>query len=448
MDFYNLNKLNITFSKFPELLKKMKDVKIVIMDNDTITKNILKSKISSWKNFCSSKKMRVNYIPLSKSLIKIYTSGTTGKPKKVALTGYEIMSNVHNISNKLPEFKRKFNNCVLKYENERIMSYLPLNHISGQMFEIYLSLIFKSSVCFFTNNNNLIKNIKICTPTLFLATPLFWNNINDEILSIKSSGSIITIPFMNIKKDLGLEQCKYFFNSGAKLDIEIKRSLFNCGIKIYEIYGLTELGGILSVQTPKDKCKYCIGTLFNNIKYKIHNKQLHILKKSKWINTNDIIKIGKKNKMWYIGRKDDTIVLTNGSNINLLTIESTLRSHIPILDDVIIIGANKPYLSLICTLKVKNKTVNLHDTVLKEIKEVKSSSKTIYDAIDDKKIKIYIQNKINEYNLGREFNSEKIVNWALIENFSYKYKPSSFKLLKNKIKNDYSSLINKLYDRN
>ena len=67
---------------------------------------------------------------------------------------------------------------------ERIVSYLPLSHIAGMMFDIYYPISKASTTCFADSNalkGTLIENLKYYKPTRFLGVPRVWEKMEEKI---------------------------------------------------------------------------------------------------------------------------------------------------------------------------------------------------------------------------------------------------------------------------
>ena len=71
-----------------------------------------------------------------------------------------------------------------KPAEERIVSYLPLSHIAGMMFDIYYPIANASTLCFADSNalkGTLVENLKYYKPTRFLGVPRVWEKMEEKI---------------------------------------------------------------------------------------------------------------------------------------------------------------------------------------------------------------------------------------------------------------------------
>lgn len=74
--------------------------------------------------------------------VLIYTSGTTGAPKGVMLSNDNIIFNAKSIC--IEFYDRNFSYTNLSTEDFRTVSYLPLSHIAGLIYDLIFQLIWKN----------------------------------------------------------------------------------------------------------------------------------------------------------------------------------------------------------------------------------------------------------------------------------------------------------------
>lgn len=74
--------------------------------------------------------------------VLIYTSGTTGQPKGVMLSNDNIIFNSRTIC--IEFYDRNFSYTNVSTEDFRTVSYLPLSHIAGLIYDLIFQLIWKS----------------------------------------------------------------------------------------------------------------------------------------------------------------------------------------------------------------------------------------------------------------------------------------------------------------
>ena len=208
----------------------------------------------------------------------IYTSGTTGPPKGVMISHDNICWTSQNVQE---------NYLHLSHE-ERVVSYLPLSHIAGQLTDIYLP-IWVGGCAYFAQpdslkGSGLTKLLKEVHPTFFFGVPRVWEKMHEKMVEIGRNQSWFTqmiatwakyigtehsnmaqygntggkpflydianmLVFSKIKAALGFDQTKVFFTAAAPISIETLQYFASIDIPIYEIFGTSECTGPHTITT-------------------------------------------------------------------------------------------------------------------------------------------------------------------------------------------------------
>ena len=141
------------YHKYDKILGKLKSLKAIILayeiENDEV-KKLLNPYVTiyTWKDFLQLGKKatvdlefqrRINMQKPGNCCNVVYTSGTTGNPKAVLLSHDNITFTVRSL-------KERVQSNVP--DRQRVVSYLPLSHIAGQIFDIFskFMLIFSKHV--------------------------------------------------------------------------------------------------------------------------------------------------------------------------------------------------------------------------------------------------------------------------------------------------------------
>jgi long-chain acyl-CoA synthetase len=186
----------------------------------------------------------------------IYTSGTTGTPKGVVHTFHA--------------FSYAANNALaggiidVGKPNGRFFSYLPLSHIAERML-IGMGGVYTGSEVFFAESlDTFAKNLSEAKPTVFLAVPRIWTKFQMGILSKMPQNRLdllLKVPFLStfikrkIRKGLGLDDALHCLTGAAPTPPSLMKWFEKLGIKIQEVYGMTE------------NCAYSHYTRKSNIQY-------------------------------------------------------------------------------------------------------------------------------------------------------------------------------------
>lgn len=210
----------------------------------------------------------------------IYTSGTTGPPKAVMISNDNITWTARClIDNFLFE---------LGLGCERIVSYLPLSHIAGQMIDIHAPMFIGGCTYFAQPDalkGSLTATLKDVRPTLFFGVPRVWEKIQEKMAAMgrettgikkslstwaKSCGSDRTrraqfggdggvcfgygcangLILSKIKVALGLDQCKYYYTAAAPIAVETIEYFGSLDIHVMEVFGQSECTGPHTASRP------------------------------------------------------------------------------------------------------------------------------------------------------------------------------------------------------
>ncbi len=210
----------------------------------------------------------------------IYTSGTTGKPKGVMLSHRNIATVVTSASKRIPPLP----------DQARTISFLPTCHIFERIIH-YLYVYMGFGIYFAESIEQIGENIREVKPHLFTAVPRLLEKVYDKIIAkgqdlsgIKKSLFFWAVKvgeqydfnkenqfpyslklklarkliFSKWKEALGGE-IHYIVSGSAALQPRLQRVFIAGEINILEGYGLTETGGVVSVNSPNAVWK--IGTV-------------------------------------------------------------------------------------------------------------------------------------------------------------------------------------------
>jgi long-chain-fatty-acid--CoA ligase ACSBG len=378
-------------------LLKYESLKMIISYNGKISDEIKdknKILIDDWSKFIEQDiipevTQRYNDIRPNDPATFIYTSGTTGTQKAAIISHHNIISIIKSFMDRL----QNQNEFGFNQGNERIISYLPLNHIAAQMFDIYMAITGGMTVYFAdsdalrgTLGNTLLK----VKPTIFIGVPRVWEKIEEKIKEElnnlpkwkKTIVNVVTDHLPHIKNNfilekIGLNHCKYQITAAAPISQETKDFFINLDFRLYDIYGMSETTGPITMNLPDSYNDKSVGKALNNLKIKIGedgliNQEGEIMVKGdtifsgyfnaseqtrevftydNWMKTGDLGKIDHRGFLYLTGRSKELLITAGGENIPPVPIEDLIKKHIPFINDVIVIGDKRKFLSAIFTLK-------------------------------------------------------------------------------------------------
>lgn len=284
----------------------------------------------------------------------VYTSGTTGLSKGVMLAHKNVTADV-------------VASCSIQTGRQAI-GFLPLNHTFcwvGALFSGYL-LAEWGYIC--DSLKDIQKDIQTYHPHNFSAVPLVVSTIYDKIwrtakrtgqdkkleIGLKISRALMKIGidkrrkiFSKIIDNLGGE-LEFIICGGANLDPKYEQGMYDFGIQILNGYGMTECSPAVTVNTPYDfkfgSCgkpipcceikivdpdEFGVGELYvrgDNVMVGYYNDPEATAEvfDGEWLKTGDYCRIDDEGYLFYVGRKKNLIVLTNGKNVSPEEIEDKL----------------------------------------------------------------------------------------------------------------------------
>jgi len=300
----------------------------------------------------------------------IYTSGTTGTPKGVMLD--------YNCGNLMMKHERE-NPVYGVYQNvgERMISYLPLNHIAERVLSEVMPIVAGSTVSFSESLDQFASNLQSVKPTLFFAVPRIWVKFQQAILAKlpqKKLDRLLKVPVVSgiiqkkIRTGLGLDEVRCAVSGAAPMSAATIQWFDRLGIRIQEVYGATELCGGVSFNALDDIAPGTVGRPNPGCEIHIDEETDEVLVKAPWVmkgyyqspektaevlqngvyHTGDTGRFDEAGRLIITGRIKDTFKTAKGKFILPVPIENKLGSH-PIIEQVVVagMGLTQP-LALIC----------------------------------------------------------------------------------------------------
>ena len=316
----------------------------------------------------------------------IYTSGTTGTSKGVMLSHKNL---VQNFLAAAEVFKLTI--------DDKFLSILPLCHVGGRMGN-YQTQYNGSSLYYAENMGTIAANMKEIKPNGFDTVPRLLEKVFDNIIAKgkKLKGFKKTIFFWAIKIGLKYKlkwESSWWYEmklkiadkliftkwrdalggeirivgcGGATLQPRLERVFWAAGIKVINMYGLTETSPIITInrQTIPDLKLGTVGALIEGVEIKIaddgeilckgHNVMLGYYKNSElteqvfdkdgWFHTGDIGYMDKNKFLMITDRKKEIFKLSSGKFIAPQVIENKIK-ELNCIDQIMVIGEHEKFAS-------------------------------------------------------------------------------------------------------
>lgn len=208
-------------------------------------------------------------IPALDSVMTIvYTSGSTGNPKGV----------VHNYDSICWAASSMLNDLGVD-QNDRILSYLPLAHITERVLVEISSFYSGMRIDFIESLDTFSRDVQRTEPTLFLSVPRLWTRFQMGILANmpqKKLDFLLSIPIVKgfiskkIRTKLGLAKTRLCASGSAPIPVATLDWFTRIGVNISEGWGMTEnsAAGTSCMPFRADKIG-CIGRAYTGVEIRI-----------------------------------------------------------------------------------------------------------------------------------------------------------------------------------
>lgn len=462
--------------------EKRSNIKAIIQYSGEIAEEYKENKennVYGWKEFIllsHEATIKNDYIYEIISKIKpdhcstlIYTSGTTSLPKAVMLSHDNIIWTTKTVLNTVG---------ISSSDNpQRVVSYLPLSHVAGQMVDMYMPLINGGSTWFAQPSalkGTLVDTLKEARPTIFLGVPRVWEKMMEKMrekgnklsglqkfISTHAKetglerhydmekGNMSTswnwdicnaLIYSKIKTELGLDNCSVFLTGAAPISKETLEYFASLNIPIWDVYGMSETSGPISFSYNNNiklgsSGKQLIGSelRIDPITTEICSKGRHIMmgylnqvEKTKetidldgWLHTGDMGRIDDNGYLYITGRIKELIITAGGENIPPVIIEDNVKAELPILSNCMLIGDKRKFLTILITLKCvvdqNNAPTNqLDKSVIDTFEHLGTNIKTVDESIGNKMVLDYITNAITRANKKSISGAQKIQKFKIL----------------------------------
>jgi len=328
----------------------------------------------------------------------IYTSGTTGPPKAAMVTSRNILSIIRH----LPRL-------VGLRGDDLTIAYLPLAHIAERDVGHFMKLASGNRTVYAESIDDLAHDLRQTGPTVMFGTPRIFEKFYARIVtgirdatafqravynwalkvgtrmsdtrirgarpSWRLRGLHALAHFLIFRKirDLFGGRIRFMLSGGAPISPEIIRFFHRVGIDIYEVYGMTETTGLISMNHPAANRIGSVGPIFPDTEvrfdedgeicargpqmclgyYRNDEGTRELLETSEdgapWLHTGDIGRLDEDGYLFITDRKKDLIITAGGKNVAPQNIENLLKTS-PYVSQAMVYGDARPYLTALITL--------------------------------------------------------------------------------------------------
>ncbi len=414
----------------------------------------------------------------------IYTSGTTGASKGVLLSHQNLVSNFIAAAR------------VFKLgPDDRYLNILPLCHVGGRLGN-YQTQYSGACIYYAESMATIAANLKEIKATGFDAVPRILEKVFDNVMAKGRSltGIKKALFFWAVRLGLRYEPFgengwlyerklkiadKLIFSKwrealggcarlvgcgGASLQPRLERVFWAAGIKILNMYGLTETSPIITInRQEKPLCRLgTVGALIDGVEVKINDdgeiltrgdnlmigyykdEELtrSVIDKEGWFHTGDVGNWSDEKFLNITDRKKEIFKLSNGKFVAPQPIENKLKES-SFIDQAMVVGEHQKFASalLLPDFKYLKEWCESNDLYSGQVNEELAALREVKDAISED---IATLNKsLSE--------PERILRFRIVTD---EWSPAtgelsaSLKLKRNVIESKYSKTLDGIYGRN
>jgi long-chain acyl-CoA synthetase len=316
----------------------------------------------------------------------IYTSGTTGRPKGVMLSHKNLVSNFLAAAD-----------VFQLTEEDRYLAIIPVCHVGGRLGN-YQTQYSGACIYYAENMGAIAANLKEIKATGFDAVPRILEKIYDNVISKGRSLSGVKKKLFFWAVDLGLKYKphgerswlyyrklkfadKMIFSKwrealggharmvgcgGAALQSRLESIFWASGLKIINMYGLTETSPIITInRTEKGRCKLgSVGSVIDGVElkiaedgeilckgdcvmlgyYKDEAQTRQVFDKEGWFHTGDVGHLEDGIFLMVTDRKKEIFKLSSGKFVAPQPIENKIKES-AFIDQVMVVGEHQKFAS-------------------------------------------------------------------------------------------------------
>jgi long-subunit acyl-CoA synthetase (AMP-forming) len=364
-------KANVVFTPVPPFFSEQQiDELISSVRPDVVISNEVLSfykKIETPFSSLSAYIIELEQAPkLPKGTTKVtFTSGTTGQPKGVCLS----TKNQINVARAIVE--------AVDIQSPTHLCLLSLSTLLENVAGIYAPLIAGGTVWLLDSKELGFDGAELSNMDNFLSA-----------ISRVKPQSIILVPELLQVLIIGLNsgwkapaELEFIAVGGSKVSEKLILQARAVGLPVYQGYGLSECGSVVSINKRNNKVIHSCGQVLSHVSVAIVDGELivegnvflgYINDEKSWyptkVNTGDIAKLAN-DVIEIIGRKKNIIINSYGRNISPEWIESEIMSS-GVFQQAVVLGDGKPF--CIAILVPLNCNMPAHDIeqIMAEVNKV------------------------------------------------------------------------------
>ncbi len=276
----------------------------------------------------------------------LYTSGTTGEPKGVMLSQQNLVSNTLGTMHQLRQDSSDIR-----------LSFLPFSHVFARTCDIYTWIAAGSQLALAESRETVLADCETIKPTLINGVPYFFDKVRRHLVD---SGKADVVDILKRAFGGRLRLC---CSGGAALPDHVYDFYQQRGMPVLQGYGLTETSPVISISTPSQTKRGCVGVSISDVEVKIApdgeilTRGPHVMLgyfknqqatdeviRDGWFHTGDLGALDDDGFLRITGRKKEIIVTMSGKNVAPVLLETMLTED-PLILQAMVVGDGRKYLA-------------------------------------------------------------------------------------------------------
>ena len=332
--------------------------------------------------------------------IVVYTSGTTGMPKGAQLSHRNVLhagaqvAAIHGLN------PRTYS----------VLCYLPLCHVAERSFSTVAQLVTGCEISFAESVDTVVANLREIAPKGFLGVPRIWEKMQQSVMyrvkdttpfqrrvfeacmalgrpiaerRLANGGRLAGLAdrvtfallwlacFRSLRSFLGVSRVRGGYCGGASVSTEVLLFFWTLGVPVYQIYGMTETGGVCHSQRPGATRLGGSGPIIEGVEQRVAGDGELLVRGPSvfmgylydeaatartivdgWLHTGDVVEILDDGELHVIDRKKDILITSGGKNITPSLIENALKDS-PYIREAILLGDGRHFLSALIQIDLE-----------------------------------------------------------------------------------------------
>jgi long-chain acyl-CoA synthetase len=324
----------------------------------------------------------------------VYTSGAEGPPQGVMLSHRNLTWTSDVVRD------------VLRIgPGDSSLSYLPLSHVSEQMFTVHGPTTTGSAVYYAESVRAAPNNLREVQPSIVFGVPRIWDKLRDGmtaklarvhgpraqvVLWARQIGTRLVqassegrepslelglqyelahkLALAKIKRALGLSNARVCLSGAAPIDEDTLAFFASLGVQILEVYGQSESAGPITINQPRR-------TRIGSVGPKLPGSHIEIADDGEVLvtgpnvflgylhdpeataralyggklHTGDLGQLDRDGFLIITGRKREILVTAGGKNIAPRALEASIRRE-PLVRDALVLGDRRRFLAALITV--------------------------------------------------------------------------------------------------